>query len=120
MTQTFGFPLEVWEEAKEEARQILIQCARTEQTIAYSELVANTYTIRFEPQDPKLAEMLDQISSSEYAEGKGLLSVLVIHKGGDGMPGPGFFKLAKRLGMRVDDHLEFWVKEFQRVTCSWE
>ena len=119
MTQTYGFPLKVWEQARDEIRKVLIQCAKNEQPITYSELVAEIYTIRFEPQDPKLAEMLDQLSSSEHADGRGMLSVLVVHKDGDGMPGPGFFKLARRLGRRVDDDLEFWVKEFKHVTCSW-
>ena len=30
MTETYGHPLTLWEEAKEEARQILIQCAKDE------------------------------------------------------------------------------------------
>ncbi|MXY44633.1 MAG: hypothetical protein F4Y50_11375 [Dehalococcoidia bacterium] len=119
MTQTYGFPLEVWEEAKEETRQILIQCARDEKPIAYSELVAEIHTIRFEPQDPRLGEMLGQISSAENVAGRGMLSLLVVHKGGDHMPGPGFFNLAESLGKQFDDNLTFWVKEFEYVIEYW-
>ena len=120
MTQAYGFPLETWEEAADEARQILIRCARNEQTITYSELVLEMETITLEPDSYALASMLGEISSSEHTAGRGMLSVLVVHKYGDQKPGSGFFNLARDLGEQVNDEDEFWVEEFRRVIDSWQ
>ena len=119
MTQEHGFDPEVWERAGEEARQILIQRAREGRTIAYSELVAEVKTIKVKPNSDALAMMLDGISRSEDAAGRGMLSVLVVHKGDDQMSGRGFFKLAKDLGREFDDECEFWNRESKRVIGSW-
>ena len=35
--------------------------------------------------------------------GRGMLSVIVVHKVGDMQPGPGFFQLAKKLGRDTSD-----------------
>jgi len=40
--------------------------------------------------------MLGEISQEEDAAGRGMLSVIVVHKVGDMQPGPGFFQLAKK------------------------
>jgi hypothetical protein len=59
--------------------------------------------------------MLGEISSSEDEAGLGLLSVIVVHKDGDMMPGPGFFELAEELGRRFEDRTVFWITELKRV-----
>ena len=38
-----------------------------------------------------------------HAAGRGMLSVIVVHKQGDMQPGPGFFELAQRLGRDTSD-----------------
>lgn len=119
MTQRHGFDPEVWEHAREEARQILIQCAREERTIAYSDLAAELDTIRIEPNSSAFHAILDEISCSENAAGRGMLSVLVVHKGDNQMSGRGFFKLAKCLGKEFDDDEEFWNGESECVIGSW-
>jgi len=44
--------------------------------------------------------------------------VLVVQE--DNMPGEGFFKLARDLGLFLgDDKLAFWVKELNRVWDYW-
>ena len=48
-----------------------------------------------------------------------MLSLLAVHKGGDQMPGDGFFKLAESLDKQFDDNLTFWVKEFEHVIEYW-
>lgn len=64
---------------------------------------------------------LDAISIFEHNRGRPLLSVVVVHKGGDCRPGSGFFALAKRLGVqgtRVDD-VTFFVSELRRCCEYW-
>lgn len=89
----FGYTQGEWDQAKEEMRRVLVEHARASQTIEYSELVALVRTIRLEPDSHALAHMLGEISTEEDALGRGMLTVLVVHKGADGMPGPGFFDL---------------------------
>jgi hypothetical protein len=57
-------------------------------------------------------------SSEEDAAGRGMLSVIVIHQGGDGRPGPGLFVLARELGRDVRDKEIFWVTEVALVRTS--
>lgn len=119
MTETFDHPLTLWEEAKEEARQILIQCAKEDRTIAPGELVHEIRTISLAPRSPALFEMLDQIAFAEYAVGRGILTVMVVAKG-RGMPGPGFYKFALRIGLKVKDKREFYIQERMRVVSYWQ
>ena len=86
-----GFSADIWNAAKHEAREAMIEVAGREDTISYSDLVQRIKSCCLEPQDPRLAHMLGEISSSEDAAGRGLLTVVVIHKNGDMKPGPGFF-----------------------------
>ncbi len=116
MRQRHGFDPEVWERAREEARQILIQCTREGRKIAYSDLAEK---LNIQHRSTELATMLDCISRSENKAGRGMLSVLVIHKGDDQMSGRGFFKLAKCLGREFENEPEFWKIEFDRVIGSW-
>ena len=119
MTETHGYGLELWEEAREEARQILIRRAREERQITYSDLVGEMHAITLDPHDPALGSMLGQISRQEHVAGRGMLSVLVVHKTGDRMPGPGFFKLALDLDEQVVDEVAFWVKQLRKVIDCW-
>lgn len=118
MTQRHGFDPEVWERAREEARQILIQCAREGRKIAYSDLAAELDTVSIEPNSSAFHAMLDEISLCENKAGRGMLSVLVIRKD-IRTSGPGFFRLARKLGRKFKDDREFWKSESKRVIGSW-
>jgi hypothetical protein len=87
--------------------------------IAYSGLVSQIETIRMEPDSFALAHMLGEISETEDAAGRGMLSVIVVHKVGDMQPGPGFFQLAKKLGRQISDKTTCWVEELHRVHGHW-
>jgi hypothetical protein len=91
-------------------------------TIAYGDLATKITTIRFEPDAHIFHALLGQISECENAKGRGMLSVVVVHKGGDkkGYPGDGFFKLAQELGRDTHDQLQFFVAELERVRKAWE
>ena len=119
MTTKYGFELADWDAAKEEMRQALIQTAKRKDTIPYSELVEQVESIRLEPDAFALAHMLGEISTSEHSEGRGMLTVLVVHKDGDKQPGPGFFELAKQLGRDTSDSVICWVNELNTVHEYW-
>jgi hypothetical protein len=112
-----GYSPTEWEAAKREATDILSERAsrRTNQTIAYSELTDEIKSIKLDPHGVPLAHMLGEISTEEDAAARGMLTVLVVHKGTI-EPGPGFFVLAKSLGKDVRDKAKFWSEEFKRVT----
>jgi len=116
-----GFDETSWNRAKAEARDIMAERAgRREPTpIAYSELVAKMQAIKLDAHDPRLAHLLGEIATEERLAGRGLLTVVVVHKSGDRMPGPGFFELAETLGYDVSDDLAFWSGEMRRVNEVW-
>jgi hypothetical protein len=75
--------------------------------------------IRVAPDSFALAAMLGEISEAEDAAGRGMLTVIVVHKQGDMQPGPGFFDLAKRLGRDTTDIVKCWVDELKKVHAYW-
>ena len=109
-----------WEAAKAEARRAVIAVAAREGVIYCSDLVAEIRSIDLEPQSPQLVHMLGEISTEEHEAGRGMLTVVVVHKGGDHMPGPGFFELAHSLGHDTRDREAFWVGELAKAhrMCS--
>jgi hypothetical protein len=113
--QRFGFPQEDWDRARDEMTRILERCAREGRVIAYSDLVDRVQTIKLQANDYALAAMLGEISQESDAQGRGMLTVLVVHKTGDMRPGPGFFELAKKLDRDVSEIDRCWVEEFKRV-----
>ena len=114
-----GFQQEAWEAAKGEARRAMIAVAARESVIYYSDLVAEIRSIDLEPQSTHLAHMLGEISTEEHEAGRGMLTVVVVHKGGDHMPGPGFFELARSLGHDTRDREAFWVGELAKAHRLW-
>jgi len=113
-----GFPEPAWNAAKEEARGLMVARAKVRGMIPYSDLVSQIESIRLEAHDQRLFHMLGEISSEEDAEGRGMLTVVVVHKQGDMQPGPGFFELAQLLGRDTRDILKCWVDE-HKVHAIW-
>lgn len=119
METRYGFSLADWDKAKEEMKQILIERAKVRRMIPYSELVEDVKSIALEPHSYALAAMLGEISSEEDEAGRGLLTVIVVHKSGDMQPGPGFFELAKELDRDTSDILKCWIDELKMVHDCW-
>lgn len=115
----FGFDETTWNLARDEARNALIERARLRGRMPYSELATRITSISLEAHDPRLFHLLYEISISEAAEGRGMLSAIVVHKRGDMQPGPGFFELAKSLGRDTKDILACWIAEFNKVHDYW-
>ena len=117
--ETFGFAVGQWNQAKQEARDAMIERAKVRGMLTYSELVAKIPTILLEPHDVRLFEMLRQVSVEEDAQNRGLLTVVVVHKHGDMQPGMGFFELAESLGRDTSDEMVCWVAELHKVHGHW-
>ena len=109
-----------WNEAKEEMRHILIEKAKLGELIPFSDLTKKVTRITLNPHSPALAAMLGEISEEENSAGRGMLTVIVVHKHGDMLPGPGFFKLAKTLGRDTSDKEKFWINELKWVFGKWK
>lgn len=114
-----GFPHDHWAAAKEETRDALIERARRRRTIPYSELVTHIRSIYFQPHDPRLFHLLGEVSAEEEEAGRGMLTVVVVHKSGDMAPGSGFYELATALGREIRDKDKFWIEELNRVFAFW-
>jgi hypothetical protein len=114
-----GIPPEQWELAKGEAKNLMIEAARKRRMITYSELVRGILSIKIEAHDPRLFHMLGEISSEENAEGRGMLTALVVHKHGDMEPGKVFYELAASLGRNVADQKKCWIDELHKVHAHW-
>ena len=114
-----GFSDDEWQRAKDEARSIMVERAKVRGMISYSELVDGISEIRLEAHDPRLFNLLAEISTEEDSEGRGMLTALVVHKQGDMEPGTGFYDLAERLGRDVGDIDECWINELHKVHAVW-
>lgn len=119
MTMKYGFDINDWNDAKSEMRGLLIDRAKLRGMMPYSELASQITSITMEANSYALAALLGEISTDEDTAGRGMLSVIVVHKIGDMQPGPGFFDLAKRLGRDTSDILKCWVEELHTVHRIW-
>ncbi|SEC02467.1 hypothetical protein [Paraburkholderia caballeronis] len=114
-----GFTQKEWSDAKREAKEILATRAKVRGMIPYSDLVARIKSVRLEAHDQRLFHLLGEISEEEDDAGRGMLSVIVVHKTGDMQPGPGFFDLAEQLGRNTSDILKCWIDELKKVHAYW-
>lgn len=96
----------------QEIYEELITIARRGQTVDYSDMVSLAQGY------PHLFRVLDRINSYEHRAGRPLLSAVVV--GAKGMPGHGFFDLARTLGLYIGDgDEEYWREELERVHNQW-
>lgn len=106
--------------ARKEIRRVLVNRARNRSVVAYSEVVRSIKAVSFAPDDPAFHRLLDEVSEAEDRQGRGLLTVVVVHKDGDMRPGPGFFELAKRRGRNVSNVDAAWLAELDKVWGYWK
>lgn len=110
---------ETWDAVKAEIRALLIRAARRRSVIPYSEVTAQLKAHTFDPEDFRFHRLLGEISAAEDDRGRGLLTVIVVHKWGDMRPGPGFFELAAERGRPTKDLDKVWLAELDRVWGYW-
>lgn len=65
MADKFGFPAETWELARSQAIVTLTQRAKVRGMMPYSELVQKIDAVKLEAHDPRLSELLMDISIDE-------------------------------------------------------
>jgi hypothetical protein len=114
-----GISQSAWDAAKHQVRHLMIERAKLRAMIPYSDLAAGITAAALAPHDQRLFHLLGEISSEEDSAGRGMLSVVVVHKSANMQPGPGFFELAERLGRDTSDILKCWVAELHRVHAVW-
>ncbi len=123
----YGIAQNEWDAAVKAITSILANRAKTmigQETISYSDLYNQIrHLIHSSPligaEDHRFHHMLGVVSTAEHKAGRGMLSVLVVHKTGDKKPGPGFFELARQLGYAINDEDAFWISEFSKVCAAW-
>jgi len=103
---------------KAEMRDILVNLARINQPIAYSELAAQLKTAYIHYRAPAFGQILREIAADEEEAGRPMLAVLVVNKQ-TGICGAGFFKHAAAKGYDVSDIEAFWRAELARVHDYW-
>lgn len=118
--EQWGYQTEDWELAKDQAKEILYAKARRRSLIPYGQLFSQITAIQFDTGETgRISAFLEEISCEEYAQGRGMLTALVVHKEGDMKPGPGFFTLAERLDIDIFEIDAAWVGEFNKVYNYW-
>lgn len=125
MENNFGFDSDTWDEAKKEAFNKLQEIAQSKKAeIYYSELTEHIKAIDFKPDDDSLGVLLGQINEDEKTHGRPMISAVVVHKPslqyGGGLPGPGFFKQAKKFKREGDDDVAVWTEEYSDVLKFWK
>lgn len=114
----YGYDIPAWEKAKAEAIRELGAQAKRESTISYSDLTKKIRSITFGPGDHAFHYLLFEVSKDEDAAGRGLLSALVVNKE-NGIPGQGFFDVARGLGRDVTEPMRLWTEEIKFVFSKW-
>jgi hypothetical protein len=108
----------IWDAAKREGRDSLIECARSQVLVTYSDFARELRSVQLDPHGQPLAELLGQISNEANKADGIMLSALVVRYE-DGRPGKGFFELARQLDRKFDDPETFWIEEVKRVFAFW-
>jgi hypothetical protein len=122
-TSTYDYVPATWLQAKERAKQILVQNLRNPyvEFTTYGDLVnALKPIIDFvTPRNAVFHCLLGQISDDEEEAGRGLLSALVVHSQ-DLRPGAGFYEGAEQWGRDITDRDKCWMDEVKRLNEIWK
>jgi len=86
-----------WDRAKKQIKSILREQAKMGKVITYIGLTRKILVIHLRASSPALISMLKEVSEEEDSIRHGMLSVVVVGKRCDKLPGEGFFVLAKQL-----------------------
>ena len=68
----------------------------------------------------RLNALPDEISAEEEQRGRGLLSVLVVHKPNQMQLGEALYEPVQQFERPMPDLISFWVHEFNRVFDYWQ
>jgi hypothetical protein len=110
----YGFPIEAWEAAKQQANALLEERARERATITYAEICRAVSTVDLKPRSWAIMGFLNEICTEADAVHGIMLASLVV-RADTGMPGDGYFRNAARLGRDVSDPEAYWRSEVERI-----
>jgi len=101
--------------------RLLVEVAKQQSTTTYSAIAPLAGLDMGIPEHRyQIGSLLDEINLHERANGRPMLSAVVIREDLN-MPGPGFFKLAKDWGLQTtEDDLVFFAHELTRVHAAWK
>ena len=102
------------ERAAREAERALIETAHRNETITYLGLTKEITSVNLAPNSTALEVILTKLSKQSNRVGLGMLSVVVVNQD-SGLPGNGFFDLARSLDRDVGTEEEFFEAEFNLV-----
>ena len=101
----------------------LVSAARYRGTVTYQEIAQLVgLPLQGSHMGSQLGHLLGEISEDEVNNGRPMLSAVAVNV--QGVPGPGFYVLARDLGKKFDDsregRLEFWKSELSNVYEVWK
>ena len=118
-----GLRPETLEKYVELARPILIKVAKGRTFITYKELQSKMGG----PGMEDIGKVLEGVSDTEYAQGRPLLSALVVHAavgGLSGVPGDGWWELRvlppSLRNASTEEKIDRWKKEYKHTCEYWE
>jgi hypothetical protein len=103
----------------------LTELARARQLTTYSDIAPLAGLSMENDEDrERISQLLGEIVLHESANGRPMLTALVVHRGSDNNPGEGFFAIANEVGRfngsrQKLPRLEFWVRQVQEVYDYW-
>jgi hypothetical protein len=106
----------------DELKQLLVDAAKEQRPVYYEE-IAPLFDFDYDRDQDRaeVGRILGVVSEEEVAAQRPMLSAVVVHKGGDEMPGKGFFDLARKLGrFRGGDPKIYWAMELKELYEYWE
>ncbi|MCL4247773.1 MAG: hypothetical protein KJ065_06470 [Anaerolineae bacterium] len=103
---------------KDEMRAILIEQARTRQTITYGELAGRLTTVTLHPHSFVFTRLLQAVCDEEERAGHGQLCALVVSKA-TGMPSGGYFGMAAKQDLSTGDLEARWQEDLQTLFDHW-
>lgn len=103
----------------------LVELARSRSLATYGDVAPLVSLDMGREEDrEEIARRLGDIVIFEHANGRPMLTALVVHKGGDNNPGEGFFSAAEGIGAfsgsrQQIKRLTFWVNQVTLVHNYW-
>ncbi len=101
-------------------RQVMINVAKSERLITYSELCAMLKTAYIHFHSPFLTGLLIDIGREEHEAGRPILPAVVVSKT-SGIPGAGYFKAGEGedTSESTDDPKALWQADLERLYEYW-
>jgi hypothetical protein len=109
-----GYPDELWEAARAEVREAIIEAARFQRLITYSEVAARVTAIAVSAHGPLLAHLLGEVLGEAMEQDDLALTAIVVH-GSDQQPGGGFWREARKNGAVFSDPQEYWIGQVKAI-----